>query len=167
MGRIEGAWGVAGWFRVGSYSGDTGALEAARNWYAGSAFRAGPRDRADAATLLVILEVREQSGAALARAEGIETRDQAEQLAGAPIFISRTDFPQPAQGEYYWVDLIGLPVFNREQIQLGTVSSLIETGPNQVLVLEPGGRMIPFVAACVDLVDVAARRIVVDWQPDY
>jgi 16S rRNA processing protein RimM len=47
------------------------------------------------------------------------------------------------------------------------------TGPQTVLVLtfdadgKPQERLIPFVSAFVDGVDLAARRITVDWQPDY
>jgi 16S rRNA processing protein RimM len=50
---------------------------------------------------------------------------------------------------------------------------LLSTGPQTVLVLEyeeadkPAERMIPFVSAFVDAVDLAAKRITVDWQPDY
>ena len=73
------------------------------------------------------------------------------------------------------MDLVGLAVVNREGVSLGQVSDLMATGPQQVLVVhetpagadKPVERLIPFVAAYVDTVDVAARQIVVDWQPDY
>jgi 16S rRNA processing protein RimM len=58
-------------------------------------------------------------------------------------------------------------------LELGQVSELLSTGPQTVLVIndEVDGqtlqRMIPFVAAYVDDVDLVARRILVDWQPDY
>jgi 16S rRNA processing protein RimM len=50
---------------------------------------------------------------------------------------------------------------------------LMSTGPQTVLVLEqvvdgkPVERMIPFVSAYVDQVDIQARSIRVDWQADY
>ena len=56
---------------------------------------------------------------------------------------------------------------------LGQVRDLMSTGPQQVLVIgydEAGKaceRLIPFVEAYVDQVDLQARRITVDWQPDY
>jgi 16S rRNA processing protein RimM len=71
------------------------------------------------------------------------------------------------------VDLIGLQVVNREGLVLGEVRELMATGPQTVLVVgyeeagKPAERMIPFVSAYVDQVDLAARRITVDWQPDY
>jgi len=56
---------------------------------------------------------------------------------------------------------------------MGTVRELLSTGPQTVLVLsasqdgEPLERMIPFVSAFIDTVDLPGRRILVDWQADY
>ena len=67
---------------------------------------------------------------------------------------------------------------NREGIALGCVRDLMTTGPQSVLCIEytstqedssssVAERMIPFVAAYVDKVDIAGKCITVDWQPDY
>ena len=109
----------------------------------------------------------------VASAQEVPDRNAAEALKGARIFIARSSFPTPDEGEYYWVDLIGLAVVNREGVELGTVTDLMATGPQQVLVIgyEADGkaqeRMIPFVDAYVDEVNLQAKRITVDWQPDY
>jgi 16S rRNA processing protein RimM len=109
----------------------------------------------------------------VAHAQDITDRDAAEALKGARIFVPRSSFPTAGTDEYYWVDLIGLAVVNREGIALGEVSDLMPTGPQTVLVVafEHEGarqeRMIPFVSAFVDDVDLPNRRITVDWQPDY
>jgi 16S rRNA processing protein RimM len=101
-------------------------------------------------------------------------RTAAEALKGCRIFVPRSSFPTLGEEEYYWVDLLGLQVLNREGVALGQVHDLLSTGPQTVLVLHepiadgpPVERMIPFVAAYIDQVDVAAKRITVDWQPDY
>ena len=53
------------------------------------------------------------------------------------------------------------------------MAARLRLSPQTVLVLEyeEGGklleRMLPFVAAFVDKVDLQARRIEVDWQADY
>ena len=97
----------------------------------------------------------------------------AEKLRGARVFISRAAFPKTDDGEYYWVDLLGLSVVNREGVALGVVSDLMATGPQTVLVLayeedgKPQERLIPFVDAFVDEVSLPEKRITVDWQPDY
>ena len=99
-------------------------------------------------------------------------------MRGARIFLSRRSFPAAATDEYYWVDLIGLNVVNREGVALGSVRDLMTTGPQSVLCIEyttiqedgtsvAAERMIPFVSAYVDAVDIAGKRITVDWQPDY
>ncbi len=54
---------------------------------------------------------------------------------GAHIFIARSSFPTPAEGEFYWVDLIGLAVVNREGVALGQVKDLLSNGPQDVLVV--------------------------------
>ena len=99
-------------------------------------------------------------------------------MRGTRIFLSRSSFPAASSDEYYWVDLIGLNVVNREGIAMGCVRDLMTTGPQSVLCIEytsvqedgshaAAERMIPFVAAYVDKVDIAGKCITVDWQPDY
>jgi len=89
------------------------------------------------------------------------------------VFVPRSSFPTAGDDEYYWVDLIGLAVVNREGVALGKVRELLATGPQTTLVLDaiedgkPVERMVPFVSAFVDKVDLAGRLITVDWQPDY
>ncbi|MGZ5195513.1 MAG: ribosome maturation factor RimM, partial [Ramlibacter sp.] len=123
--------------------------------------------------LLRVREAKEHSDTVVAQAQEVEDRDAAEALKGARIFIPRSSFPTAGTDEFYWVDLIGLAVVNREGVDLGRVKELLSTGPQTVLVIEyeeagkPAERMIPFVSAYVDAVDLAARRITVDWQPDY
>ena len=88
------------------------------------------------------------------------------------MFVPRTSFPTPDEGEFYWVDLIGMAVLDREQQALGHVVGLLETGPHCVLRVQPAAPeadeiLIPFVDAYVDAVEQVERRIRVDWQADY
>jgi 16S rRNA processing protein RimM len=106
----------------------------------------------------------------VASAQEVPDRTAAEALHGALVFISRTSFPTAGIGEYYWVDLIGLAVVNRQGDALGTVVGLLDTGAHSVLRVQTQPtqeRLIPFVAAYVDEVDLAQRRILVDWGLDY
>jgi 16S rRNA processing protein RimM len=171
VGRIADAWGVKGWFKVIPHSASPEALFSSRRWYLQPAEKG---DKAFSGTaLLRIREAKEHADAIVARAHDIEDRDVAEALKGARVFVPRSSFPTAGEDEYYWVDLIGLQVVNREGVALGRVADLMATGPQTVLVLdyEEAGqkaeRMIPFVAAYVDDVDFAAKKITVDWQPDY
>ncbi len=171
VGRIADAWGVKGWFKVIPHSASPEALFSSRRWYL------QPPEKGNKAfsgtALMRVREAKEHADAIVAFAHDIDDRDVAESLKGARIFVPRSSFPTAGNDEYYWVDLIGLDVVNREGVALGRVADLMATGPQTVLVLEyeEGGkkaeRMIPFVAAYVDDVDLAAKKITVDWQPDY
>jgi len=172
VGRIADAWGVKGWFKVLPYSSSPEALLSARRWFLQPSEKGG-KQGFTGTVLLEIRQARPHSDAVVAWAQGVDERDAAEGLRGARIFVPRSGFPATHEDEYYWVDLIGLEVVNREGVALGTVRDLLPTGPQTTLVLayEHEGksqeRLVPFVAAFVDQVDLAARRITVDWQPDF
>ena len=171
VGRIADAWGIKGWFKVVPHSADPEALFASKNWFLLPTER-GAQSFTGVARLSV-KEAKEHSDTVVATANGVDDRTAAEALRGSRIFISRSHFPKAAEDEYYWVDLIGLDVINREDVALGVVKELLSTGAQTVLVMdyqEDGKiceRMIPFVSAYVDDVDLKARRIRVDWQADY
>lgn len=170
VGRIADAWGVKGWFKVYPHSAQPEALFSSRRW-----FLQGPGEGAKV-FLLPVRDAREHSAYVVASSPDVADRTAAESLRGARVFVARSSFPTPAADEYYWVDLIGLPVCNREGVLLGTVKELLTGGPQTTLVLDapapdsdgkPVECLIPFVSAFVDKVDLPGRLITVDWQPDY
>jgi 16S rRNA processing protein RimM len=171
VGRIADAWGVKGWFKVLPHSASPEALFSSKRWYLLPSEKGAKTFSGTA--LLRVREAKEHSDTVVASAQDVDDRGAAEALKGARIFIPRSSFPTAATDEYYWVDLIGLEVVNREGVGLGHVKELLSTGPQTVLVIqytEDGKaleRMIPFVAAYVDGVDLAVKRITVDWQADY
>jgi len=171
VGRIADAWGIKGWFKVLPHSADPQALFSSTRWYLQPSER-GPQ-AFHGTVLLRVRETKEHSDSVVARADGVEDRSGAEALKGARVFIPRSSFPTAGEDEFYWVDLLGLDVVNREGVHLGQVKDLMSTGPQTVLVVayeEEGKaqeRMIPFVSQYVDGVDQAAKRITVDWQADY
>ncbi len=171
VGRIADAWGIKGWFKVLPYSSSPQALFSSKQWYL---LPAEQGSRNFAGTLkLRLREAKDHSGGVVASAHAIDDRSAAESLRGARVFVPRSSFPSTALDEYYWVDLIGLEVVNREGLVLGQISELLSTAAQAVLVLKYQAdgvvheRMIPFVAAFVDKVDLAAKRVTVDWQADY
>jgi 16S rRNA processing protein RimM len=167
--RIVGAWGVKGGIKLKPLARDPQALFSSKRWFLRPA--EPPRPGAAAPPLLRVRQAREHGEHIVAACEGLDDRDAAEQLTGARVFVSRASFPSTADDEYYWVDLIGLAVHNRQGDMLGHVSGLLETGAQSVLCIDPGeGRpeiLIPFVAAYVDSVERDAKLIRVDWQREY
>ncbi len=187
--RILGAWGVKGGLKLKAYAGDPQALFVSRRWFieppeAGQALRrpmpaaATPAVRVPGGPVaLQVQQVREQGEHIVATSPDITERDLAQALAGWRVFVERSSFPRTGDGEFYWIDLIGLQVRNREGQALGQVSGLIETGPHCVLKVQPGPRdvpcsegderLIPFVDAYVDSVDLPGRLIRVDWDAGF
>lgn len=182
VGRLAEAWGIKGWLHVHPHSADPQALFFSKQWYlcppegrfarGFSAFSGVVEAQVD--------EIKDHAKGMVVLISGLPDRTAAESLKGARIFISRQHFPPAKEGEYYWVDLLGLDVVNREGVHMGVVKDLLPTGPHSVLCLtytqgaeagedagKPAERLIPFVSVYVDEVDLAARRIVVDWQIDY
>jgi 16S rRNA processing protein RimM len=193
VGHIQGAWGVRGEVRVVAQSSHASALLHTKRWHlvpvrrraapgadprtTREAASAGAREPAPAALASSVRDVKARRHGAdiVAHIDGVTDRDAAQALAGAQVRIARTDFPRTADDEYYWVDLIGCRVVNRQGEALGEVTGLIDTGVHSVLRVQardvetagPGERLVPFVAAYVDEVDLAACTIRVDWGRDY
>jgi len=171
VGRIADAWGIKGWFKVLPHSADPEALFSSKRWFLMPSER-GAKTFSGVAKL-AITEAKVHSNTVVASARGVDDRTAAEALRGARIFVSRSSFPTAEKDEYYWVDLIGLNVVNREGVALGMVKELLSTGAQTVLVMdyEQDGktheRMIPFVSVYIDNVDLPGRCILVDWQPDF
>ena len=180
VGRVLDAWGVKGWLKILPHSSDPEALFSAKSWFLqppDAKFR--PGFNAFRGTVAVTVdEAKTHSDSVVAKIDGLDDRNDAEALRGCRIFLPRSAFPKESKDEYYWVDLIGLNVINREGLALGCVRDLMATGPHSVLCIEyqamqedgsskPDERLIPFVSAYVDSVDIAGKLITVDWQPDY
>lgn len=200
VGRIVDAWGVKGGIKVMPFSSDPQALFCTKKWFlrppeqaagalsrpsakTGAAAAAPAVSKPSAATparltaprFLQMTTVREQGDIIVGTAEGLGDRNDAEALKGARVFVSRSAFPTPEPDEYYWIDLIGLNVVNRQGEFLGQVADLMATGPHSVLrCVVPAAegqdaveRLIPFVSAYIDSVSLADKRIVADWGLDY
>ena len=185
VGRVISAWGIQGWIRVQTHASDPKALFSSRRWFVkppefpGSQTLSSPRLQAHPfPPLLRITMAKSHGGAVLAAAQEVPDRNAAEAMKGARIFVARSSFPTAGDGEYYWVDLLGLQVINRQGEALGQVIDLIDTGAHSVLRLrrpdapegapaEQSERLIPFVAAYIDTVDLPTQRIVADWGLDY
>ncbi len=165
VGRVLGAWGIKGWIKVQAFASDPQALFSTKRWH----LRAPDGPGVTPPPLLRVTESREQGDFVVAGAQEVPDRNAAEALRGARVFVSRSSFPTAGADEYYWVDLIGCAVTNRDGVALGTVADLIDTGAHSVLRVVQGDdeRLIPFVAAYIDTVDLLTRSITVDWGLDF
>ena len=153
------AWGVGGWIKVVPFNDPReSVLRSCRSWWL------------DDGRQLAIERARTHGANIVCKPCGVDDRDAALALCGAEISVARADFPKDRRDEVYWVDLLGCTVCNREGVQLGDVLRVEDHGAHPILVVaETRGpeRMIPFVDAWIDSIDLPARRIVANWQPDY
>ena len=159
LGRISGVFGVRGEIKLESWTDPREAIFRYQPW---------ALVRGDSSSTMSGVRGRTHGQALVATVPGIDDRDRAQELVGFEISVSRSALPPPKPGEYYWVDLEELHVQTVDGVSLGIVSHLLDTGANHVLVAQgERERLIPFVAPHLVSVDFDARRIVVDWDPDF
>jgi 16S rRNA processing protein RimM len=158
LGFISGVYGVKGWVKVHSYTRPREAILEYKHWLLGP-------DRRQ----VTLRDGRRQGKTLVASINGIGDRDAASALVQVEIAVKREQLPALAAGEYYWADLVGLEVRTCEGIRLGTVERLVETGANDVLVVQGDReRWIPFVLGqYVTGVDLTEGRLEVDWDPEF
>src|SRR4051794_37592401 len=149
LAAVAGAQGVKGELRLKLFSDSVESLSRHQSLYVGGAERR-------------LLSVRDAGKTAVAKLEGVDDRGAAEALRGSLVEIDRSALPPLEQGEYYRVDLIGLPCFDGEGRSVGTVVSVENYGAGDLLEIEAADgkhSLIPFTTGVADLAD---DRIVID-----
>lgn len=198
LGRIVSAYGIRGWVKIQPHSAQAEVLLSARQWWlarpAPVAVRAGTPAAGVPlqASPVAVLAARAHGSSVVAQLEGVDDRNQAEAMQGRHVYVPRSLFPAPEEGEYYWVDLVGCLLYGEqdgESVLLGRVSEVTDNGVHAILkvarlapadpasggeaapVLDAKGRpaelLVPFVGAHVREVDLAGRRIDTDWPADF
>ena len=161
LGRVHGAFGVRGELKLESFTDPANAIFGYQPWILRDA-QGRERELADARGRVTAKGI-------VATFPDVADRDAAEALRGSEVWVPRSALPPPNAGEYYWVDLEGLRVVNREGVDFGRVSHIFSTGANDVLVAEGDReRMIPFLQPdYVVSIDFEAGVVTVDWDPDF
>lgn len=165
MGRIVAPFGIKGWVRIAPFGDDPESWgEMPQLWI--SRDDTAP---AKAWQTVDVIECRVHGTGLIASLKQVPDRNAADSVKGWFVGAPREAMPEPGEEEFYWADLIGLAVVNKDGEALGEVAGLMSTGAHDVLRVVDGDteRLIPFVAAYALEVDTAARRITVDWQKDW
>lgn len=168
LGRIGAPHGIHGWVKLHSF---TQPMLNIRE-YRGEFHCAGPRG---CPASVEVDEIRPHGRTLIAHVRGYDTPERSRELTGLELQVDAERLPELAKDEYYWAQLQGLQVINRQGECLGQVSHLLETGANDVLVVAPAEdsiddqeRLIPWLpGTMVDRVDQDAGRIEVDWERDW
>ena len=173
LGRITGVYGVKGWLKVFSYTDPMESIIDYSPWYIRAENRKkSPWNR-------VKLEAgKRHAKTVVIKLEQCNDRDQAMSYIGSEIAIDPEQLEElTGKDEYYWRDLIGLRVINQQDIELGVVKNLMETGANDVLVVvsesegtdkEIKQRLIPWTMGnAIIAVDLDQGIIRVEWDADF
>jgi 16S rRNA processing protein RimM len=125
----------------------------------------GTLESEDGKHVFEIEAFRPAKGFLVARFKGVADRSAAERLRNLSLYVPRERLPAPEADEFYHADLIGLTVVTADGADFGNVVAVHDFGAGDLLELRPtGGRntvLLPFTAATVPVVDIAAGRIVV------
>lgn len=100
----------------------------------------------------------------LIRLEGIDSRDQAEWLAGRYVLRPLSEVRPLEEGEVFYHDLLGMRVESGEGEAIGEIVEVYELRPTHLLQVacESGTVLIPFARDMVRRLDRAGKRLVMD-----
>ena len=157
LGYISGVYGLRGWVKVHSHTDPREAILNYQPWLLGTERKP-----------VQVESGRRHGKTVVAKLPGVDTPEQARILMQQVIEVPRQQLPEAGGNSWYWSDLIGLTVVNQDQVKLGSVRQMIETGANDVMVLQgTRERLVPFVLGhTVQQVDLAAGVIEVNWHED-
>lgn len=99
---------------------------------------------------------------AILKFQGFDSIDDIERFRKCPLLVSRENAVKLGKDEYFVADLEGLSVRGEDGGAIGTLKSVMETGANDVYVIElDDGRelLLPAIRQCVLEVDIAAGFI--------
>lgn len=167
-GKITTVHGVKGWVKIHSFTAPEENIFEYQPWW--MHFPDGWRK-------LDVDQFRTVDKGFIAHIVGVDDREQARLYCQREIQVSADAFPDPEEGAVYWHQLLGMKVLSRfggQELLLGTVSGLLETGANDVLVVQPcpgaidnRERLIPYVEQFVVDVQLDTSTVIVDWDPEF
>jgi 16S rRNA processing protein RimM len=180
MGRIVAPYGVFGWLKIVPDTEAFDGLLDYETWWLG---------KGDDWRELVVESAKIHNDVLVVKLKGIDDRDMALACKGKQIAIPREQLPAAEENEYYWSDLIGVRVKNKQDVDFGLIVDVFETGANDVIAVradahkpeistekpvdkeakkeKPQERLLPFTADVVLEVDLKAKTMLVDWDADF
>ena len=153
MGKVGRPYGLTGAVHLYPYSQDAQTLLKSKTLLIG-------------AVMFDVTRSRRHGDSIVAQLVGVDSPEAAAKLTNKEVLVDRALFAALPDGEYYWLDLIGLTCTNGDRV-FGEISEIFESGAHPILrVKQASGvdELIPFVDAIVRSVSLAERRVDVDWE---
>ena len=153
MGKVGRPYGLTGAVHVYPYSQDAQTLLKAKTLLIG-------------AFTFAVTRSRPHGDSIVSQLVGVDSPEAAAKLTNKEVFVDRALFAVLPEGEYYWLDLIGLTCTNGDRV-FGEITEIFESGAHPILrVKQASGvdELIPFVDAIIRSVSVTEQRVDVDWE---
>ena len=151
IGAIVGPQGVRGQFKVKPFTAAPKSLSAY-----------GPVTTDNGRQLMLQIISVNAKGLAIVRAKGVDTREAAEDLRGATLYVVRKSLPDPDDGEFYHADLLGMVVKGQDGVLLGSLVAIHDFGAGEIAEIsrQKGSTiMVPFGGDRLVAVDMAAKEL--------
>ena len=167
VGKLGSTYGIRGWLRIYSSTEQAESIFDYKPWFLKIKGEWQPTE---------LENWRHHNHEIIVKLKGVDDREAAQTLANVEIGVDLSVFPELEEGDYYWHDLIGCSVVNLEGYTMGTVTEMMETGSNDVLVVKANTkdafgkqeRLIPFLyEQVVKRVDITTKTIEVDWDAGF
>ena len=167
LGKMGSSYGIRGWLRVFSSTEDAESIFDYQPWFI---------QKAGQWQQVQLESWKHHNHEIIVKLKGVDDREAAQTLANVEIGVDLSVFPELEEGDYYWHDLIGCSVVNLDGYTMGTVTEMMETGSNDVLVIKATlkdafgikERLVPFLdGQVIKKVDLTTRSIEVDWDPGF
>lgn len=167
LGRLAAPWGVKGWIKAESFTDPPHGLLEYPVWFVARPARGLEPAGWDEVR---IAEGRPHGSGRLlvVNLPGVTDPESARLWVGREIAVPRAALPEPEAGQYYWHDLEGCRVETVDGVPLGLVDGFMDMPANAVMVVKDGKRerWLPAGPPHLKRVDLQARLIVVDWDPE-
>ena len=168
VGRITAVHGVRGWVKIKSFTELAETIFDYQPWLI---------EKNGTLQKVEIDAWKRQGDGLIAHIKGVDDRDIARDWCHRDISVAEVAIPKLEDKEFYWYQLENLSVychFSQQVLKLGLVTTLLETGANDVLIVQGDSdsidkreRLIPYTQDYVLNVDLDAMRIDVAWDPDF
>ena len=100
--------------------------------------------------------------------KGLDTINEVERFRGCPLLVPREDAVPLEEDEYYIGDLIGMEVFTEDGNKFGVLKDVMETGANDVYIVdtpEHGEILVPAIHDCILDVDIEEKKMKIHLLP--
>lgn len=156
VGRIYKPHGIKGEVRVISYAESPSIFSDTPDIYL--------KDKKGPFRKVHPLKVSQAKDHLIIKLEEVKDRNAAEEICGSELFIQRCALPEPAEGEFYHIDLMGLHVFLHDGRKIGVITEIIQTKANDVFVVKDGEReyLFPVIKEVITEIDIEGGKIIVE-----